>query len=263
MLNLTGAAGGAAGSIVSTIGNLIKKKVKAPDFIPVDTSKEIGRATAANQANLPAIQQLASETNQFTQEQLLGALRAAIPDLEKINEQASKNLEAQLAGRLPEDVIGAINRSTAAQNQAAGVGGSQFGRNLTARDMGLTSLQLMNQGFANATNWLSNVRQNQVGPQFDVSSMFISPAQQIQVTAANNEGQMRSQFLKSQLDALQAPRSIIGQGMNQFGQSLGSMGSMGGLGGGGGGGGGGFNMSYQPVNFGSSGFGSFGLSYGG
>lgn len=259
-----GAAAGAAGSIVSTLGNLLKKKVKAPDFIPVDTKAEIGRAVGANQANLNAIQGLASGVNKFTQSELLSALKSVIPNLDQINAQASQNISDQLAGKLPQDVVKAIERSTAAQNQAAGVSGSQFGRNLTSRDLGLNSLQLMQQGFANATNWLSNVRANQVGPQFDVSSMFITPSQQIQVTAANNEGQMKSQFLKNQLEAAQATRTIFGEGLNQFGQSLGSMGSLGGLGGGGGGGGGTpQNAVYQPINWGSSGYGNFGLSYGG
>lgn len=247
----------AVGSLFGIAGNLLKKKVKAPEFIPVDVQKEQAKAISGNQANLPAAQDLASNVNQFNQAQLLDALKKAIPNLEQINTQAGQNISDQLAGRLPADVVGMIQRSTAAQNQAAGVSGSGFGRNLTSRDLGLNSLQLMQQGFQNANAWLSNVRANQVAPQFDVSSMFVTPAQQIQVTAANNEGQMKSQFLKSQLDAAQSPRSIFGSGIAQFGGSLGALGAAGGV-----------PSASSPsvsagVNFGPSGFQNFGINYNG
>jgi len=118
----------------------------------------------------------------------------------------------------------------------SGGGNGQFGVNFTNRDVGRSVLTQIQQGLTNANQWLANTRQNLTAPLFNPANMFISPAEQIQVTSANNAGQYNSQFLQNQLKAAQAPASIVGQGgagLNQFGQSLGSLGSIGGTGGGG------------------------------
>ena len=227
------AGGAAAGAIFSTIGNLVKKKINPPNAIPVDAGKEAGRAIAANQANLAGAEQLAAGTNRANQANLLESLRAAIPGFDNLVGSTSEQIQNQLDGKLPKDVIDLINRQSAAANVASGTSGSGFGRNLTSRDLGLTSLQLVQQGIQNSNQWLANARQNLTAPQFDVSNMFISPAQQIAVTAQNNTNQWNVQWLQTQLKAAQSNRNIIGGGLEQFGQSLGSMGSMGGFGGGG------------------------------
>ena len=228
-----GIAAGAAGSLISTIGNLIKKKVKAPDFVPVNTGAEAGKAINANLTNLPASEQLAGQTNAFNESELLKQIRSVIPNFDQLTGQIGKNTSSQLAGELPADVVSQIYRHSGAVGVANGTGGSQFAGNLTPRDLGLNSLQLMQQGFQNANSFLANVRQNATAPLYNPANMFISPAEQIQVTSANNAGQYNSQFLQNQLKAAQAPASIVGAGLNQFGQSLGSLGSIGGTGGGG------------------------------
>lgn len=227
-----GAATGAAGAIFSVVGGLLKKKVNPPNYTPTDPGTEAGKAIAANQKNLPAATQLASATNEANQNELLKRLREAIPNFDKIQSNVSQNIADQTAGQLPKDVVDLINRSAAAQNVAGGVSGSGFGRNLAPRDLGLTSLQLMQQGFSNANQWLATQRATTIAPQFDVSNMFITPAQQIQATFANNAGQWNVNWLQTQLKAAQSNRNIIGGGFEQFGQSLGSMGAIGGTGGG-------------------------------
>ncbi len=201
--------------------------------MPVNAGAEAGKAIAGNIANLPAAEQLAGATNAFNQSELLKQIRSVIPNFDQLTGQIGKNTASQLQGQLPQDVIDQIYRHSGAVGVANGTGGSQFASNLTPRDLGLNSLQLMQQGFSNANSWLANVRQNATAPLFNPANMFISPAEQIQVTAANNAGQYNSQFLQNQLKAAQAPATIVGQGLNQFGQSLGSQGSIGGTGGGG------------------------------
>ena len=228
-----GAGAGAAGAIFSTIGNLIKRKVNPPNAPVIDTAKEAEKAIAANQSNLAGASQLAAGTNRANQESLLESLRSAIPGFDKLVSSTSGNIQSQLEGKLPKDVIEMINRQSAAANVASGTQGSGFGSNLTARDLGLNSLQMVQQGIQNSNQWLANARQNLTAPQFDVSNMFISPAQQVAVTAQNNKNQWDVQWLQTQLKAAQSNRNIIGGGLEQFGQSLGGMGSIGGTGGGG------------------------------
>jgi hypothetical protein len=227
-----GIAAAGAGAGISTLGNLIKKKVNAPTYVPIDTGEELKRATSANLGVLDQAEQLASRVNEGAQERLLKSLQAAVPGYQEMVGQTSANIQANLAGQIPEDVQRAIQRAGASRAVAGGVAGSQFGRNLTARDLGLTSLQLMNQGVQQSNQFLANARQNLTAPQFDVSNMFVSPAQQLQVTAQNKANQYQAEWLQRQLSAAQSWETILGEGMNQFGQSLGSMGSLGGMGGG-------------------------------
>ena len=223
-----GIASAGVGAGISTIGNLIKKKVNAPTYVPIDTGEELKRATSANLGVLGQAEQLASRVNEGAQERLLKSLQAAIPGYQEMVGQTSANIQANLAGQIPEDVQRAIQRAGAAKGVAGGFAGSQFGRNLTARDLGLTSLQLMNQGVQQSNQFLANARQNLTAPQFDVSNMFVSPAQQLQVTAQNRANQYNAEWLQRQLSAAQSWQTIVGSGLNQFGQSLGSMGSLGG-----------------------------------
>jgi hypothetical protein len=133
----------------------------------------------------------------------LESLQAAIPGYSAMTGRTAENIQANLAGQIPEDVQRAIQRAGASRAVASGVSGSQFGRNLTARDLGLTSLQLMNQGVQQSNQFLANARQNLTAPQFDVSNMFVSPAQQLQVTAQNRANLYNAQYLQNQLEASQ------------------------------------------------------------
>lgn len=225
-----GLASAGIGAGISTLGNLMKKKVNAPAFIPISTAEEAQRATAANLGVLGQAEELASKVNVGAQQRLLESLQAAIPGYEQMVGQTSQNIQANLAGQIPEDVQRAIQRAGAAKSVAGGFAGSQFGRNLTARDLGLTSLQLMNQGVQQSNQFLANARQNLTAPQFDVSNMFISPAQQLAVTAQNRANQYNQDWLQRNLSASQSWQTIVGGGLNQFGQSLGSMGSLPGFG---------------------------------
>ena len=227
-----GLASAGVGAGISTLGNLMKKKVNAPAFVPISTAEEAQRATAANLSVLGQAEELASKVNVGAQERLLQSLKSAIPGYESMVGQTAQNIQANLEGRVPEDVQKALARAGAARGVSGGFSGTQFGRNLTARDLGLTSLQMMNQGVQQSNQFLANARQNLTAPQFDVSNMFISPAQQLAVTAQNRANQYNAEWLSRQLSAAQSWQTIVGSGLNQFGQSLGSMGSLGGLGGG-------------------------------
>jgi hypothetical protein len=84
-------------------------------------------------------------------------------------------------------------RSDAFKSLRGGIGGGGMSNALTARDLGLTTLDLTSKGLDSATKWISSARTLQMPGQFDVSSMFINPMQKYQAT---NE-QIRQQFQRS------------------------------------------------------------------
>lgn len=74
----------------------------------------------------------------------------------------AKALEVEadyIQGRIPEDVLEQIKSASGEKALAAGLGDGSGARNLVARDLGLTSLQLQQTGIQLATNTLAQVEQ--------------------------------------------------------------------------------------------------------
>lgn len=229
------------GLIDAAIGDALGaygKKPDVPNFTAIDSGASAGQAIKADQNNSVAAQALANSTNTFNQAQLLNMLRAAIPGYDSIVSKVGTNINSELSGELPPDVQANVQRSAAARSLGGGYGGSGMQGNMTARDLGLTSLQLTQQGMDSASRWITNQKQTAVPGQFDVSSMFINPATQIGVNEYNSAGSFQQQWLQNQIKAMPDPTSqAYAKGISQDLSSFSSMaGSAAGAAGGGGGG---------------------------
>lgn len=245
-------------------------KPVVPDFPTVNTSDEIGKALSANLANFGSASNLASKTNKFNFDEIQKMLRESIPQYDEMMKSGSSVIASELKGEIPADVAAQITRSGAVKALTGGFAGSGMHGNLLAKDLGLGSLEIMNRGIGAAERWIASARSTI--PQFNVASMFISPAQQIAVTSANNENTFRRQWLSNRIDAMPDPTmAAIGRGIEiesqQIAQlassALGSVGGM--MGGGGGGGGGGKSGGYNMQSYGAENgtIGSPGVSGGG
>jgi len=109
-------------------------------------------------ANAPAI-------NQQQMQQLQGLLNQALPGYQGMVNQASANTASLLQGNVPADVQNQIQRSAAFQTLQSGAfaGGAPRGA-VTARDLGLTSLNLQQTGFNQAQSLIGTAR-NYLMPQ--------------------------------------------------------------------------------------------------
>lgn len=175
---LGGAGISAAGSLLG--GLFGGRKPKVPELKPIDFAREQQQAIQQNIAALEPATELARKTTEAEQTQLEAQLRRAIPGYDQMLQQASKNIGAALRGEITPEVSSQVQRSTAARALAGGFGGGTgMGRALTARDLGLTGLQLQNQGLAQAQNFIQQQRAFGMVQPFSVSSMFITPAQRI------------------------------------------------------------------------------------
>lgn len=214
------AIGGAASGL---IGGLLGggKKPQIPAFRPVDIDKEQLAATEGNIRNLDKTQELVTKTNSFNQEELRRMLRVAIPNYDALVGKGGDVVASYLAGEIPSDVVGQIRRNAAERSGAGGYQGSGMSRNLEARDLGLTSLQLTQTGLGAAERWLQGVKALSVPGQFDVSAMFLSPAQRVNATVANNTGQFNRDLMAANITAAPDPTmSRIGGLFSQIGGSL-------------------------------------------
>lgn len=213
-------------------------KPKVPQFNQIDPSEEQLAAIKGNLAALPGAQDLASRTNTFNQAELERMLAVALPGFANIRNNIGQNISSLVAGEIPGDVSDAVHRNSAVKALYGGFGGTGAARNLTARDLGLTSLALTEKGLDSATRWLSSAA---TAPRFDVSSMFISPQTRIQTEMFNSTNQFDRDWLASQVKAAPDPfMRALGQAFIQDeGAIMGAVGSAAGASGGSGGGGGG------------------------
>lgn len=95
------------------------------------------------QSNIGALQSFSDTLNRSFQD----SLESSSPGISQGLKNVGSNAVSQLRGEIPQDIEDAIFRSAAFRDYSSGVGSrSGLGQNLTARDLGLTSLDLQNQG---------------------------------------------------------------------------------------------------------------------
>ena len=205
----------------SLIGGLLSsgKKVKVPELKPINFEQEQQKAIQQNIASLQPATELAQKTTAAEQSQLEAQLRRAIPGYDQLVSQAGANISSALKGEISPDVSAQIQRSTAGRALTGGFGaGSGFGRALTARDLGLTSMQIQNQGLAQAQNFIQQQRTFGMAQPFSVSSMFITPNQRIGFLQQQQSAQYGRDMQAAQAAAMPDPRmAAIGSAISSAG----------------------------------------------
>lgn len=159
------------------------KKPQVAPFVPVDLTDETSKAVAGNLQNYPAITDL---------------LNKIYPGFSDILAQGSQNTLDELQGKLPADVAAQVQRSSAFQSLMGGFSGTPMAHALSARDLGLTSLNLTQTGTNAAQQWASVAEQA-------YSPFTVSTSQQAAVTAANNAGTQANQQFKYNVAAAPDP----------------------------------------------------------
>jgi len=138
-------------------------------------------------------------------------------------------LGQQLRGEVPSDVQGAIGRRAAERSLFGGFGaGSQAGRNLELRDLGLTSLDIQNRGLANTGQFIQQQRNVATTPLFDITSTFLSPVQRVQIRAQERQSKIGAITGLSGLGAqLSTSQGILGNVLGGLGGAAVSLGTIG------------------------------------
>lgn len=181
---------GGVGAIMETIGAIKGAKEQKrvaeilrnlPGYEPVDVGLVAKEAISANQANLPAATSLASTASQSDQEILMKQLKAAIPKYSQIMESGGTAITNQLQGKLSPETVAAISRASAGRF----VGQPTMASASSARQLGLTTEDIVNRGVSNAMGWLQTAKSVSLAPTMSVSSMFVSPNTAIQVAMEN------------------------------------------------------------------------------
>ncbi len=226
-----------AGALVGSALNAYGRKPKIPDLPTLDIGTEQIGSIAANRLALPSLEKLATESDKFSFDQISKMLEKAAPGFMAGLGTATKNAASLARGEIPDDVSRGVQSASAARSLAGGFGGSGLARNLTARDLGLTSLNLTGEGQTR----LQSLGQFARGtfPVFDYTTAFITPAQKLNFDWQQNMAQYQVKLMKEQVAAAPDPNDVaLAEGLDHFFETwknvgMGALGGVGGMGGGG------------------------------
>lgn len=215
-----------------------------PDVPNYPTAPEILENTInTNQGALPGATKLAGGINTANQGILSGMFESLAPSWLKTLSNIGKNNEAATRGEVPKDVEDALARSSAGKALTGGYSGSGMGANLSARDLGLTSLDLTRRGQTDTQNFGSFLRGTAMPNLVGVESMQLKPEQVQNIM----EQKWNEQYLRAKIEGMPDPvaRGRADQEMALFATIMSAVGGMMG-----GGGGGSQPQQYQPPNYG-------------
>lgn len=201
------------GTLIGGAMGSFGRKPDVPIFNEINPDAVQKATVAGNTAAVGGISRLASAVNAANRREGLKSLEATTPGATNLLSTGTAQLQAMLRGQLPADVRMAIEQGSASRAAAGGFGGSGMAGALTARDLGTTSLGLIEKGLSSAESWLAGAQQlaNPAGL-FNLSSMFYSPQERLQFASSERDKRFGRDMLQAQVDAAPDPfKAALGQ----------------------------------------------------
>lgn len=196
--------------MASGLKYFLSDKPRVPKFERIDFEQEQADAIAQNTAALPGLSALADQTNRISTDQLNAALERMLPGYGSMRNKVTENISSYLRGEIPKDVQQGIQRRAAEKGITTGTSGSQFDEFGELRNLGITSLELQQQGLNAAGRWLESIASRT--PTFNITSMFISPQERIAVKQQENQFKFQRDWLRNQIKAV--PWGVEGWAIN-------------------------------------------------
>jgi len=185
--------------------SLLKKGPKIPKYNKIDQAKEQSAAISSNLASFSDARELAAKTSAADQEILMSNLEAVIPNYRNLVGGAGDAIGNMIAGNLPMADQGLTMRRAAEGGVGLGLAGSAAGRNLVARDLGLTQYGMTQAGLGALNPFLSTVRSTGVAAPMGVGQSYVNPNQYIQNSMRDNQFAYNAAVGKAKSDAANDP----------------------------------------------------------
>lgn len=201
--------------IFEKFGEFFKHNPEKLDLIDIDPSQVQADTLRGNLRNLPEAERLASRVNAFNSDELLKTMEKMLPGYGALRDQVTGSLASMARGEIPKDVENQLLRRAAERGITLGTAGSKFQSYDTLRNLGLTSLDILQRGVAGAASWVQAAPR---APQFDVSSMFFTPQQRLQYEFSQAQANLPIRQFNNWVDSLSEPweRFLI-QGFEDLG----------------------------------------------
>lgn len=246
---MLGGITGLLGSAYGSKSELYGKRPDVPDQI--DYEKALSESVATNKRLLPDLAELAK----LSTEEFANVLEKAMPGYKNLRDSGTSQIASMVRGEIPADVENLLERQAAERGISLGYAGSQFGTNQLVRNLGLTSLDLVQRGLDSASRWISQAQ----NVTFDFSKSFLSKEDAIRKTEFNWNRDWLSAQVKAAPDpavrgAFDSEMAFLGMVLSVYGGGAGYTGQYRNTGygtSGGGGGGGGADGNQSFFGFGS------------
>ena len=178
---------------------------------PLDIPAAVGEAEQL----APRTRELEAQRNAFARAQLLESLGIQVPGYQEAQAKRSENALALLRGELPADVAAQVQRQAAGRALSGGFAGSQAARNLTARDLGRTSLALQQAGNQQFSNILGTT------PFAPVANYECTPQDITRLREAERIARMNA---LAGVASMPSAGGVVGQGLGSLGSGLTNLG---------------------------------------
>ena len=193
-------------------------------FDYLNLTEEQRKALEGNIANMPKIEELGNLFQQFYLDQMdtafggTGVFRDIMASGGRTTQEMLDTSEEMLHGEVPKDVQEAVQRSSAYQSLMGGYSGSQMSGANAARNLGLTSLAMINQG-AGLQAQAGNAAQRwaALSGSGAMANMLITPAQQ---TDLDLKQAMIKHDIKQQKENIKAQRDPVIGGLSDIVETL-------------------------------------------
>ena len=176
---------------------------------------DIGSVMAESSLNAPRAREMEAQRNAISRDQLLESLGIQIPGYQQGQAQRTLNAMSLLRGELPPDVAAQIQRKAAGQAVQGGYAGSAAGRNLVARDIGRSSLDMSNLGAQQFANILGTT------PMAPLANYEFTP-QQIASLRGGERGAQQQALLG--VAGMPSATGVAGQAFGSLGSGLTNLG---------------------------------------
>lgn len=224
--------------------SVISDKPKIPKFQTVDIGAETASSVAENLANLPKVAELAKRYNEMSAEQLTAAMEKMMPGYTALRDNTTASITSMSKGEVPKDVEELLARKAAERGITLGTSGSQFQSYDELRNLGLTSLDMINRGLDSAMRWIDSTAQRT--PVYNMSSSFLPIEQRVNLRFQENQFKYQRDLLAAKVKAIPwGWKAVVGNVSNavtddlhHYGQMMAGFGASSMMGGGGAGGGG-------------------------
>jgi hypothetical protein len=173
--------GGAAGAALGSVANdVFGEKYYVPN--PGQTA---GQAITGDLNNLSGIYGLSTGADTAAAAGAASQYQLNLPNYSGMLNSATTNAGQELQGQVPADVQRQLQTAAAERGVAGGGGANSPNTNAAyLQALGLTSLDMNNRGMS---DFNTLYRDTPTGPQFDPSSMFVTPEQQQAAQLAANK----------------------------------------------------------------------------
>ena len=204
-------AGAGMGLQASSASSARKQARQAAETPGLDIPAMIGESEQL----APRTRELEAQRNEFARAQLLESLGIQIPGYQEGQAQRTQNALALLRGELPPDVAAQVQRQAAGRALTGGYAGSQAARNLTARDLGRTSLALQQAGGQQFANILGTT------PLAPVANYEFTPQDIARLRESERISRMNA---LAGVASMPSAGGVVGQGLGSLGSGLTNLG---------------------------------------